>query len=293
MKIAFTGAGGFIGSYVIRCFKDYASDIYVLNREDSIESWKEIIIKSDVIINLAGSPIKQRWTKANRKKILDSRILTTRKIVQILNSLPEDISSKLFISASATGIYPNDKFKTYNEYNTVKGSGFLAEVVSKWEAEVDELVNPAVRLVIARLGVVLSKDGGMLKTLIPLFKSGLGGYIGDGKQITSFIHIEDVASAFKFFIENKNTSGLFNLVAPTTITNHDMTRVIAEKFNRPALITIPAFIFKIIFGEASCIILNGVNIYPEHLIDKGYEFKFPTFEKAINDIFGPSKNNNQ
>jgi hypothetical protein len=286
MKIAFTGAGGFIGSYVIRSFKDYASDIYVLKRDDSIENWKEIITNSDVIINLAGSPIMQRWTKANRKKILDSRILTTRKIVQILNSLPEDMPSKLFISASAIGIYPNDKFKTYNEFNTVKGSGFLAEVVSKWEAEVDELINPAVRLVITRLGTVLSKEGGMLKTLLPFFKMGFGAYMGNGKQITSFIHIDDVTSAFKFLIENKNTSGLFNLVAPTTISNYDFTRVIAKKFNHPILLTIPSFILKLLLGEASCIILNGVNIYPEHLIAKGFEFKIPTFEKAINNILG-------
>ncbi len=288
MKIAFTGASGFIGSHVIRSFEDYASDIYVLKREDSLESWKEIITKSDVIINLAGSSILQRWTTANKKNILDSRILTTRKIVQILNSLPEDIPSKLFISASATGIYPDDKFKTYNEFNTVKGSGFLAEVVSKWEAEVDELVNPAIRLVITRLGVVLSKEGGMLSTIIPQFKLGFGSYLGKGNQITSFIHMEDIVSAYKFFIENKNTSGLFNLVAPTTISNTDLIRAISRKYRHSILITIPSFIIKLILGEASCIILNSVNIYPENLIDKGYIFKFPTFEKAINDILGPN-----
>ncbi len=286
MIIAFTGASGFIGRNVIKNFKDFASEILILKRDESLENWTEIITKSDVIINLSGSPILKRWTPANKKLILDSRIITTRKIVQILNSLPEDISPKLLISASATGIYPNDKFKIYSEYNTTKGSGFLAEVVSKWEAEVDELVNPAVRLVIARLGVVLSRDGGMIKTILPFLKLGIVVRIGNGKQPNSIIHIDDVSEIFKFFIQNKSTSGLFNLVAPDSITNYEMSRIMSKRLRNSLIIRIPSFFLKLLIGDAACIILNGVNVYPEHLIKMGYEFKYPTYIKAFDEIAG-------
>jgi uncharacterized protein (TIGR01777 family) len=201
--------------------------------------------------------------------------------VTIFNELPENSSPKLFLSASATGIYPDNKFQNYTEFETKKGNGFLAEVVSKWEAEANELVNPSVRLVICRLGVVLSRDGGMLKLIMPIFRLGLGGIIGSGKQVTTFIHIDDLLEAFLFFIKNEKTSGIFNLVTPNPITNREFTKILSKKLHRPALLRVPAFILTLLYGKASCIMLDGSDVYPQKLINQGFSFSYPTFEDAI------------
>lgn len=284
MIIAISGSSGFIGSYLKKKFDAFATEVIALRREDSEETWKTTIRKADVIINLAGSPVFTRWTTKNRLIILESRVLTTRRIVSILNDLPEEIEPKLFISASATGIYPDDKFTQYNEFSTEKGSGFLAEVVSKWEAEADNLINPSVRLVIARLGVVLGKNGGSLSKMIPIFRLGLGGVIGSGKQMTCFIHIDDIFNAFLFFIKNKNTSGLYNLVSPHPITSREFSKKLASVLRRPLLFRIPGFVLKILYGKASCIMLNGANIYPHKLLDEGFKFTYPELTTALQEV---------
>jgi uncharacterized protein len=284
MIIALTGANGFIGSQIREKLKPFSSEIIILKRDDTDDSWRSIISRANVIINLAGSPIFRRWNRKNRKIILESRIVSTQRIITILNQLSKINSPKLLISASATGIYPDNKFQQFHEYSNLKGSGFLAEVVSRWEAEADELINPLVRLVKARLGVVLSLKGGMLKTIIPIFKLGLGGTIGSGKQITSFIHIDDLLNALLFFINNEKTAGLYNLVTPNPIANKDFTKILAKKLHRPALIRIPAFILTIIFGKVSCIMLNGTLVYPQRLINQGFSFRYPTFEDVIDNL---------
>jgi uncharacterized protein len=286
MIIALTGANGFIGSQIREKIKAYSTEILILKRNNSDEVWSNIISRADVIINLAGSPIFKRWNKKNKKIILESRIISTRRIVAILNQLPKETSSKLLISASATGIYPDDKFEQFHEYSNSQGSGFLAEVVSKWEAEADELVNPSVRLVKARLGVVLSLNGGMLKTILPFFRLGLGGIIGSGKQITSYIHIDDLLNAILFFINNEKTAGLYNLVTPNPITNKEFAKILAEKLHRPVFFRIPAFILTILYGKASCIMRNGVQVYPQRLINQGFLFTYPTFQESIDNILG-------
>ena len=284
MIVALTGAHGFIGSQIRKNFKTFASEILILNRSVTDENWENLISRADVIINLAGSTIFKRWNRKNRKIILESRVNSTNRIVTTLNELPENISPKLLISASATGIYPDDKFQQFDEFNTKHGSGFLAEVVSKWEAEADELVNPSVRLVICRLGIVLSREGGMLKLIMPLFRLGFGGIIGSGKQITTFIHIDDLLEAFLFFIKNEKTSGLYNLVTPNPISNKDFTNILARKLHRPAFLRVPAFILTIFYGKASCIMLNGAHVYPQRLINQGFSFTYPTFEEAIDHV---------
>jgi uncharacterized protein len=283
MILALTGANGFIGTRIRENFKSFASEILILKRNDSDDCWRDIILRADVIINLAGSPIFKRWTRKNKKIILESRLKSTQRIVTILNNL-QNSSQKLLISASATGIYPDDKFQQFHEYSNSRGSGFLAEVVSRWEAEADELVNPSVRLVIVRLGLVLSRNGGIFKKLLPIFRLGLGGIIGTGKQITTFIHIDDLLNAILFFIKNKNTSGLYNLVTPNPLSNKDFTKILAKKLHRPVLFHIPSFSLIILYGKAACIMLNGADVYPQRLISQGFSFKYPTFDDAINNL---------
>jgi len=284
MIIAISGSSGFIGNFLLKKFDAFATEVIALKRDENDETWKSALSRADVIINLAGSPVFARWNSKNRLRILESRVLTTRRIVSLLNDLPEEIEPKLLISASATGIYPDDKFTQYNEFSTEKGSGFLAEVVSKWEAEADNLVNPSVRLVIARLGVVIGKNGGSLSKMIPVFRLGLGGVIGSGKQMTCFIHIEDIFNAFLFFIKNKNTSGLYNLVSPYPITSREFSKTLARVLHRPLLFRIPGFVLKVLYGQASCIMLNGANIYPHKLLDQGFKFTYPEMKEALHEV---------
>ncbi|MBN1925929.1 MAG: TIGR01777 family oxidoreductase [Prolixibacteraceae bacterium] len=289
MKIALTGAGGFIGQQLIGYFTQKGNECIILDRRESIEKWKEKILAASVIVNLAGSPIFVRWNKKNKKIILESRILTTRKIVSILNSLPYDGPPKTFISASATGIYPDDKFKSYDEFSTEKGSGFLSEVVSKWEAEVDDLVNPSVRLAITRFGMVMDKNFGALALMLKIFRAGLGGRIASGRQITTFIHIKDACRAIEFIIKQKTATGIFNLTTPNPLTNNDFTRIMGKKLKRPTPLIMPGFVLKMVYGQASTIMINGSTYYPSQLLKMGFEFSYPTFENILDNLLNIKK----
>ncbi len=284
MKIAISGSEDFVGAYVAKFFKDFASDIFLLNEYEDQAKWKDIISNSDVIINLSGSQIIGRWTKERKKIIHDSRINATKRIVSILNDLQESSKKITFISASTTGIYPEDKIHPFTTLFSPKEVGFLAEITAKWEAEVEDVVNPSVRIIIARLGVILSKEGGMIKNILPAFKKGFGYSVGSGNQIISFVHIKDVAEALKFFIKNTEISGFFNIVAPHPATNNELTKTLARQLKRPRLIRIPAFLLKAILGESACVLLNGIEIYPDDLLAKKFSFEYPTIDKAIAEI---------
>jgi uncharacterized protein len=201
-----------------------------------------------------------------------------------MNQLPTGIGPRLFISASAIGIYPDISDQIFDEQNSEKGSGFLASVVEQWENETSDLVNGNIRLIIARIGVVLGKDGGLIKKTLPLFKLGLGGKIASGNQSLSFIHINDIVKAINFFIQNQETSGIYNLVAPNISTNKQFTQIMGHLLNRPTFLTVPAFALKLIYGEAAKIMINGEKVAPSHLIKDGFSFEFPTIGSALKDI---------
>jgi len=289
MKIAISGSENFVGTYVVNYLRDFSSEIFLLNEYETNERWKDIIGNSDVVLNLSGSPFFGRWTNAKKKQIRDSRIEPTKRIVSILNELSENSHKKTFIAASTTGIYPEDKITTLSSIITSKGNSFLSEITAQWEAEVEDIVNPSVRVIVARLGVILCKDGGMIKSILTSFKNGFGHTIGNGKQMISFVHIKDVANALKFFITNENISGFYNIVAPNPISNNELTKIIAKKIHRPRLLRIPPLFFKIAFGESANILLNEIKIYPKELLSKKFEFEYPTFEKAIDEILNTNR----
>jgi uncharacterized protein (TIGR01777 family) len=284
MKIAITGSSGFIGTSLLSGLYKTEMDFFPLKRNETDTVWAEKIGQCDVLINLAGAPVIQRWTPRNKNKILYSRINTTKRLVSILNELPRRNSPCLFISASAIGIYPSDEGRMYDEESNAIGDGFLPEVVVHWEKEALELTNRYVRLVIPRIGVVLGKDGGLIKKILPIFKLGLGGIIASGQQSVSFIHIDDLVQAFRFFIENKDTAGIYNLTAPEITSNRKLTKTMAEVLNRPAIVPVPAFALKLLYGKAAAIMINGEKVYPKHLLGAGFEFKFPDVETAVRDL---------
>jgi uncharacterized protein len=283
MKIAVSGSNGYIAQNLI---PELEAANHVVTRIQRLElgdvgQLTKTLLGSDVVISLAGAPIFQRWTTKNKNEIVRSRIDSTQNIVHAINRLPIENRPDLFISASAIGIYSPSKVHT--EESTSFSNDFVAEVVKSWENASDDL-NPDIRKVIFRIGLVLGKDAKTIQSLVPIIKLGLGGKIGSGKQPFPFIHISDAIRALIWSIENKNARGTYNLGAPENIDNRAFTKTLAESLNRPAIFTVPKFILKIALGEASTLILQSPQVYPERLINEGFKFSFPDIHSTIEEI---------
>ena len=175
-------------------------------------------------------------------------------------------------------------FRSHDEQSAKFGSDFLAFICKAWEKETEPLHDLKVRLCTIRVGIVLGSAGGSLKTMLPLFRLGLGGKIGSGKQPFSFIHIEDACNAIEFLIFNEKCSGIYNFVAPNAITNELLTKALSKKLHRPAIFTVPSFMLKLIFGKASELVISGVTVKPAHLIHDGFRFKYPDIGSALENI---------
>lgn len=280
MTIAISGNSGFIGRHLTAFFAARGDVIVPLKhsmfRMKSNEKLRQALTGCDVVINLAGAAIKQRWTQKAKRKIMNSRVYTTRRLVSVINEM--EVKPEVFISASAVGIYPDKGI--YSESSTSEGTGFLADVCIRWEDEAQKLSRD-VRLVIARFGVVLAKDGGALPKMLLPFRFFLGGKIASGKQGFSWIHIEDVLNAIPFIIAHKDLSGVVNLVAPQPLTNKALTKVIAQVMHRPAWLTIPRKVFQYMYGEGEEVLTKGQQAYPARLLSAGYLFRYSDIRQAL------------
>lgn len=267
MKIGITGSSGMIGTYLTYKFEEQNVQVVRLTRSITSDEIKDL----DVIINLAGANINRRWTKKGKKQIYDSRIITTRRLVNSINAL--DSKPKLLISTSATGFYKSftnsNDVKQQSETNYLSGDNFLHEVCDNWEQEAKMVKDT--RLVIVRLGVVLSRDGGVLKKLLLPAKFGIGAWFGKGDQKISWICMPDIYSAIKTFIENENYSGAYNLTSPKTITLKNLVNyTLKKKIN--IKLSIPKIFAKLAMGESSSLILESQEIIPLRLLESGYVF---------------------
>jgi uncharacterized protein len=282
MIMAITGAGGFIGKQLTSFFETKSNEVRRIPRIDTGTPAAKVagfITGADVIINLAGTPIIGRWNEAYKKSLFDSRIITTRKIVEAINLL--DQKPKLLISASAIGIYSQEGEQT--ESNFQIADDYLGQICSAWEMEAKKGV-PVTRVAIIRLGIVLGKGGGALKRMLPLFKLGLGGKIASGEQGFSWIHIIDLIKAVQFIIENEQLKGEFNFTAPEVVDNLKFTKVLAKVLHRPAFFAVPTMALKILFGEGSIAVTGGQFALPKHLTDEGFQFTYPDLESALENI---------
>ncbi|HWS01239.1 MAG TPA: TIGR01777 family oxidoreductase [Prolixibacteraceae bacterium] len=290
MKIVITGGTGFLGRHLSSYLVALGHEIVLIQRSDLMKGADQIsklVKSSDVLINLAGSPVIKRWTTENRKEMLDSRLNTTNMLVGALTRLSPGDRPSIFLSASAIGIY--DSINVHNESSVSYDNNFLADVCRAWEGCLEPLGNLNTRVCIMRIGIVLGRDGGMLKKLIPLFKAGLGGKIGSGKQAFSFIHYLDFCKAVHFLITNEACKGIFNLTAPEFSNNETLTRILAAACHRPAFFTVPEAFLKIIYGEAAVSMISGQSVYPQHLLDCGFKFLFPDLNSAVSDIVSQGK----
>lgn len=272
MNIAISGVTGFIGSHLSTYFHNKGHRIVHLNREMFTDSMKQqlqdVISKCDIVINLAGAPINRKWDSSYKKILYESRIHTTRSIVEAIKQL--DCVTRLLISASAVGYYPNDG--CYDEYSNEKGDEFLSQLCDEWEKEAQKVPDP-VRCVITRFGIVLSPEGGALKQMLPPFKMKIATTIGPGNQPFCWIDLDDLVRAMDFIINNKNLRGIFNFVAPQKINNSQFANELGKHYHTFIKMTVPTFVFKIIYGEGSKFLTIGQCVTPTRLLESGFLFE--------------------
>lgn len=283
MKIAICGASGYIGSHLTEFYTSRRVTVIPLPKAlftpDSFDRLVTAIMGCDVIINLAGANLNHRWNKDYKKEIYNSRIETTRTLVNAINSLKKKPS--VFISTSAVGYYPSEGI--YKESNAVRGNTFLATVCHDWEEQARR-VSSEVRCVITRFGVVLSNDGGVFPKMIQSTKVGVMTKIGSGDQFLSWIEIHDLIHAFDFVITRNEICGTINFCSPTPLSNSNFSHLVAKKFNSKIILTVPTFAIRAIMGESSILVTEGQRVYPERLIKYGYKFDYLTIDDFLNSI---------
>ncbi|MBU0720673.1 TIGR01777 family oxidoreductase [bacterium] len=270
MKIALTGAGGFVGTQLRKTFTDSVS----IHRNDSEDEILRKLEGVSVVINLAGAPIIKRWSDGYKKILISSRVDTTKTLVNAINR--SDVSH--LISTSAIGAYPD--FNAYDESFQGYGEDFLADLTKQWEEEANRCIK---RTTIMRFGVILGKNGGALSQMLLPFKLGVGGIIGNGKMITSWIDIDDLVEIYKFVIE-KHLSGLLNATAPNPVTNYTFTKTLGRVLNRPTILPVPEFILKLAFGEGSTVLTGSKEIYPKALLNAGFEFRYKDIDSSLEHL---------
>ncbi|MDN5106186.1 TIGR01777 family oxidoreductase [Aliarcobacter butzleri] len=278
--IAISGANGFVGTSLTNFFSSFEYKIVPLSRDvlNNKSKLEEVLNSADIVINLAGANIINRWSESYKKLLYSSRIDTTSKIVNAISSISN--KPKLLISTSAVGIYDN---KSIYDENGSFSNDFLSNLCQDWEKEALKVKNETTKVAIFRFGIILGKDGGALQKMITPFKFGLGGTIGSGKQAFSFIHINDLLNAYKFVIEN-DYDGVFNLTAPTPTTNKGLTLTLGKTLKRPTILPVPEFVLKLIFSEGARVLTDGQSAIPKKLLDLGFEFKFKTIEETIENL---------
>ena len=285
MIVSISGAGGFIGTALTRAFHAQGWTVKSINRESlnmpEDEFRKAKIEGSDVVINLAGASISERWTDSHKSEILDSRIRTTGKIVTSILACSEP--PRLLISASGIDIYDNQN--THDESSTSYAGSFLGDVCREWEKEALK-ASAVTRVVIPRMGLVMGNDGGALSKMQLPFSLGLGAKIGNGKQWISFIHIKDLVKAYLFIIENESLNGPVNLVSPFPVNNRDFSSALGKVLKQPVFLTMPGKLLRLIYGEGAILLLEGHKVLPGKLTSMGFHFDHPTINNALINLLG-------
>ena len=294
MKIFLTGGTGFVGktlapalvrsghevSILTRAAKEGSSGISWIEGDPTQKGkWQDAVKEHEAVINLAGASIFTRWTEEAKQKIRDSRILTTRHLVEAL----EGGKGKAFLSTSAVGYYGFHGDEILSE-EASPGGDFLALLAKDWEAEAKEAEKKGCRVVITRFGIVLGEKGGALGQMIPLFNKYLGGPLGSGKQWFSWIHIEDLVRACLFLLEHPEISGPVNFTAPNPVRNKELSQWLGRILGRPAFLPAPGFMLRLVLGEFGSILLEGQKVIPQKLLEAGFQFQYPEIAPALRQV---------
>jgi uncharacterized protein len=282
MKIAICGMSGFVGSALERFFEARGDEVISLRirQEAIVADVAQKLEGVDVLINLAGANILGRWSKSYKALLRQSRLETTAILVEAL-SLCENPPHTL-LNASAVGVYDADH--QHDEFSTHFGDDFLSRLVQDWEHVAFRAQSELTRVCAMRFGVIYGKGGGAMAKILPPFKMGLGGKMGDGFQMLSWIHLDDLVRATAFLIEHFAIKGVVNLTSPEPISNLEQTKAMGRILHRPTFFSLPAWVVKLAFGEGSIVILDSKEVYPRVLQEHGFEFHYPTFDSAMEEI---------
>ncbi len=295
-KILLSGSTGFVGSNLIKSLEKSGYEVYKLTLvnsglkneicwkpEASLIEKEKIPKNISAVINLAGENISEgRWTENKKNEILKSRICSTRFLHDIIRESKN--SPDVWINASATGYYGDSKDKINTE-ESPEGKSFLSNVCKKWENEALKTEDVAKRVIILRFGVILDKNGGALKKMLPIFELGLGGKLGTGNQYFPWISLQDVINIIEFFLLN-NLSGVFNTVSPDIVTNKEFTKSLASSLKRPAILPVPEKVLKLLFGQmAEETLLMSTKASSEKLKSEGYKFSCPLLKEFFELTF--------
>jgi hypothetical protein len=303
MKVAITGATGFVGSRLVERLQAQGHQPLILTRNrasadrafPTLEivaytptesgSWQQAIAGCDAVVHLAGEPIAEsRWTPERKQEILKSRQLSTQKIVEaIAQANPKPT---VLVNASAIGYYGTSETATFDE-SSPSGNDFLAEVCQAWEAEAQKVKDAGVRLVILRLGIVLG-DGGALAKMTPPFKVFAGGPIGTGRQWFSWIHLDDLVNLILEALTRKDIEGVFNATAPNPVRMTELCQTIGETLNRPSWLPVPSFALEALLGEGAKVVLEGQQVLPKRTTSYGFKYRYPTVKQALAEILASS-----
>ncbi len=298
MNILVTGGSGFIGTQLVRQLLERGDCVTVLTRSpelairtlgDSVGLVTDLRdIDSDrvidAVINLAGEPIlDHRWTERQKSLIYGSRIDTTRAVTKLINRLQK--KPRRLLSGSAIGYYGPRKDDLILDENGVVVPGFTHKLCHDWETETRDAEKHGVLVTLLRTGVVLGNGGALTRMLLP-FKLGLGGPISDGKQWFSWIHITDMIRGILYLLDHPTLSGPFNLTAPEPVTNGELSLILGNTLNRPAILRTPGFVFRLMLGEGAELLIEGQRVMPSKLLSAGFEFKYSGLEMALQEIMG-------
>ena len=273
MRVVVAGGTGFIGRALAARLRAEGEEVVVPRRGDTAD-----VDGADAVVNLSGEPIAQRWTKAARRRIEESRTEGTRRLVAAIASAKAKPS--VLVSPSAVGYYGARGDEELDE-DALPGDDFLARLCVRWENEAARAAAHGVRVVRIRAGVVLASDGGALAKMLPAFRAFAGGPVGSGLQWMSWIHQDDLVALFLFALRNAAVEGALNGTAPAPVRNRDFVSALGGALHRPAIVPAPAAVLRLLFGEMATILLDGQRVAPRRALALGFSFRRPDLRSAL------------
>jgi uncharacterized protein len=298
MKILITGATGLIGQKLARRLMDEGHSVVALSRSKErgtklgLETFEwqperesppaEALDGVEIVVHLAGEHIAaERWNETQKKRILDSRVRSTKNLVAGMEAMK--VRPKAFICASATGFYGDGGERILTE-NSTAGNDFLSKVCVEWEAAASGAEALGIRVARIRIGIVMALESGALQQMMPVFKLGIGGSLGDGKQWFPWVHVDDTVGIFHHAITNNAVHGAVNAAAPNPVTNAEFTSTLAAALHRPAFFFVPEFALNLALGEMGAMLVASYRVAPQAALASGYQFKYPVLESALSDL---------
>ncbi|MBE9250570.1 TIGR01777 family protein [Dolichospermum sp. LEGE 00240] len=304
MKIAISGATGFVGSRLVERLHTEGHRILVLTRNPTFAqkvfpspafpnleiiaytptvsgTWQDAIAGCNGVVNLAGEPIAEgRWTPERKQEILNTRKLGTQKIVEAIAKANPRPS--ILVNTSAIGYYGTSETASFNE-DSASGNDFLSQVCQEWEQEATKVKDTNVRLVILRFGIVLGNGGALGKMITP-FKLFAGGPIGSGQQWFSWIHLDDIVGLIIQSLTKSTMEGVYNATAPQPVRMNDLSTTMGNVMNRPSWLPVPGFAIEAILGDGAKVVLEGQKVLPKRTLESGFEYQYPNLQSALTQI---------